>query len=84
MTLFPTLQLNESGGWTKGTPYWLIRKRPESMEANILTFQEETGIWNWDSVAQSYKRCAGAIAHSFSPYGTCSSTQEAAASAQLH
>ena len=44
MTLFPTLQLNESGGWTKGTPYWLIRKRPESMEANILTFQEETGI----------------------------------------
>ena len=37
MTLFPTLQLNESRGWTKGTPYWLIkRKRPESMEANIF------------------------------------------------
>ena len=45
MTLFPTLQLNESRGWTKGTPYWLIkRKRPESMEANIFTFKEETEI----------------------------------------
>ena len=60
MTLFPTLQLNESRGWTKGTPYWLIkRKRPESMEANIFTFKEETEIWNRDSVAQFYKHSKG-------------------------